>query len=1067
MPHYELNLRDYWRIIKKKKIIVVVTLVMLSGFSLIFAIMNRPTPLYRSTSSLKIERNTSLTGLYMYSISWGSGDDLATRAEEIKSYPMMEKAAQAMGLIDSTLTSEDIRSNKEYFDIVSKLKARVKTEQEGYTNIINIIITDFDPAFSANLANALAKVYEMESFEERNKQAEKALEAVRNQRAMAEKALRVSEQKVQNYREQNKLATLDGTSSRLSSELSAAESNLDKIRNDITQIDNILREIERNHEYIYLANLSLLLSQSNAFLTDLQKQLNQTRSQIANYAQHYTPMHPVIKDLQQQLRNNENRFVHELKSFRQNLARAETIAAEKYRKIDEEYKTLPLLGLTLTNFERERDINTQIYQELEIRYQEALIKYSEQVKEVFIIRPAFVPTAPINPTMIGPTTAIGTIIGLILGVVLAFVAETLDTTFSTIDDIEKTLDTTVMGIVPFVDIQALKAQLVDKSESTIPDEILEMQARLVSHYNPKSSMAESFRALRTNVHFALLDKGYKTLMVTSSVASEGKTTIGVNLALSMAQIGINTLLVEADLRKPRVSKLFGIDREPGLTDIILRKEPIDTVIRTMSDLMMGTMASDSFRSDGIAGIEYLNILTCGKIERNPSEIIASKLMDNLMAELKERYDLVIFDSAPVIQATDATVLGAKVDTVLLVYYQGKISRGTLRRSKSQLELLKSDILGVIVNGMKADISADYSDYKYSYEYHYQEEVAEPKNKIIAALETFFLKPAEGLPTGFFSQLNKLRAGIVLILFGLLIGGSIWGITKSRATKVKSQVEGQATETIITSKTPAVVDTAVTDTSNAIQKAVDSLANVVVPAVTAIPSKLVQLQNEYGIEATPQQQVVEDRPVTQPAYVPPAQPPATPPSSQVSQPQNLPHSPTPVAATPAHVIAVAPEKIPQLSESFPYSLIIRQAARKSDLTEQLNKLRRNGLEAFITVDFSDPVSKKYNLCYGSFKSGSEAVKKSKELQFLGFSGTFKAVKIPITILLDRFASHQAAEQAFVHFQSIADFVYIQASTQRPGVKREYYLLFGGFPDIETAELVMISQPNLNQKTVVKR
>lgn len=1067
MPHYELNLRDYWRIIKKKKIIVVVTLVMLSGFSLIFAIMNRPTPLYRSTSSLKIERNTSLTGLYMYSISWGSGDDLATRAEEIKSYPMMEKAAQAMGLIDSSLTSEDIRSNKEYFDIVSKLKARVKTEQEGYTNIINIIITDFDPVFSANLANALAKVYEMESYKERNKQAEKALDAVRNQRAMAEKALRVSEQKVQNYREQNKLATLDGTSSRLSSELSAAESNLDKIRNDITQIDNILREIERNHEYIYLANLSLLLSQSNAFLTDLQKQLNQTRSQIANYAQHYTPQHPVIKDLQQQLRNNENRFVSELRSFRQNLARAETIAAEKFRKLDEEYKTLPLLGLTLTNLERERDINTQIYQELEIRYQEALIKYSEQVKEVFIIRPAFVPTAPINPTMIGPTTAIGTIIGLILGVVLAFVAETLDTTFSTIDDIEKTLDTTVMGIVPFVDIQALKAQLIEKSESTIPDEILEMQARLVSHYNPKSTMAESFRALRTNVHFALLDKGYKTLMVTSSVASEGKTTIAVNLALSMAQIGINTLIVEADLRKPRVSKLFGIDREPGLTDIILRKEPIDTVIRTMSDLMMGTMASDTFRSDGIAGIEYLNILTCGKIERNPSEIIASKLMDNLMAELKERYDLVIFDSAPVIQATDATVLGAKVDTVLLVYYQGKISRGTLRRSKSQLELLKSDILGVIVNGMKADISADYSDYKYSYEYHYQEEVPEPKNKIIAALETFFLKPAEGLPTGFFSQLNKLRAAIALIGFGLIIGGSIWGITKSRAIKVKSQVEGQSTETIISSTAPAVADSAVTDTSNAIQKAVDSLANVVVPAVNAIPSKLVQLQNKYGIEAQPQQKVVEDQPATQPAYVPPAQTPASQPAVQPTQPQSLPYSPPAATVAPPSVVAVPSEKIPQLSESFPYSLIIRQAANKSDLTDQLNKLRRSGLEAFVTVDFSDPGAKKYNLCYGSFTSGSEAVKKSKELQFLGFSGTFKAVKIPVTILLDRFASRQAAEQAFNRFPSITDFVYIQASTQKPGVKKEYYLLFGGFPDFETTELVMISQPNLNQKTVVKR
>jgi len=104
-----------------------------------------------------------------------------------------------------------------------------------------------------------------------------------------------------------------------------------------------------------------------------------------------------------------------------------------------------------------------------------------------------------------------------------------------------------------------------------------------------------------------MDKGYKCMMVTSSVASEGKTTIAVNLAVSMAQIGLNTILVEADLRKPRISKLFGIEREPGLTDVVLRRDDLDSVIRTMSDLMMGTMATDTFRTDNIPGILPVNM----------------------------------------------------------------------------------------------------------------------------------------------------------------------------------------------------------------------------------------------------------------------------------------------------------------------------------------------------------------------------------------------------------------------------------------------------------------------------
>ena len=117
MAQYELNLRDYWRIIRKKKVIVIVTVIMLSGFSFFFAMMNKPEPLYRAVSTLRIEKSTDLTGLYLYSISYGTGDDLATRSEIIKSYPMMEKAAQAMGLLDSNLTTEEIRNNRQYFDV--------------------------------------------------------------------------------------------------------------------------------------------------------------------------------------------------------------------------------------------------------------------------------------------------------------------------------------------------------------------------------------------------------------------------------------------------------------------------------------------------------------------------------------------------------------------------------------------------------------------------------------------------------------------------------------------------------------------------------------------------------------------------------------------------------------------------------------------------------------------------------------------------------------------------------------------------------------------------------------
>jgi len=1012
MAQYELNLRDYWRIIKKKRLIVIVSVIMLGGFSFFFAMMNKPAPLYQATTTLKVEKSTDLTGLYLYSISWSGGDDLATRSEIIKSYPMIEKAAQAMGLLDSTLTTEEIRNNKKYFDIVEKLKSRVKTEQEGYTNLINIRVTDYNPQRAADLANSLAKVYIEESFKEKNARSIKALKSIETQLKRAEENYKNAEQRVRAYKEKSKLLLLEGTATRLSTEITETEKYLEEIRSDINSIDNILFEIDQNPDYIYYISFDILLYRQNSVLKALQSQLNQQAAQERQYLQYYTENHPVIKDIRKQIDAKRNRFLKELKAFRETLVQTENSVYEKWKKISNDYRSIPLMDFNLSNLERELETSKQIYQQLKIQHQGALIKQSELVHEVFLIRPAFVPTNPINPTMIGPTTVIGTIIGLILGVVLAFVAETLDTTFSTIDDIEKTLETTVVGIVPFVDIGNIKEKLLKNATIPIPDDILQMQARLVSHYNPKSTMAEAFRALRTNIHFGMMDKGYKSLMVTSSVSGEGKTTIAVNLAVSMAQIGLKTLLVESDLRKPRISKLFGIEREPGLTDVVLRRDDLDSAIRTMSDLMMGTMASDAFRTDNIHGIEYLNILTAGKHEHNPSEIIASKLMDKLISDLEERYDLIIFDSAPVIQATDSTVLGVKVDTVVLVYYQGKISRGTLRRAKSQLEMLKSDVLGVVINGMKADISADYADYRYGYEYQYsygdtKQEVSQ--NKILRFLNKIFIKQQEGLHTTIFDRINKFRViGAITLLAAFIGGGCI--ITN----KIKSRPQ-TSPPTEITAPQPLTDSTLNVAPESTITKTVEA------------PSELKQLQKEYGI----QQQDVE-----------------TPAMPLVEQ-----KIPVRISVPPVEQQTVS---IRQLSPATPYTIIMKRFSSRQSAKHSVNSYQKNGLNnVYITVDFAGQSPRKYIVCHGVFANAGEANRKTAELQFFGFEGEFQTANYPYAILL----SERPVE--LENYPNIKDFIYSKPTGPST------VTLVGAFPSEEIANLFLHQYSNLLNKAIVKR
>jgi len=1019
MPQYELSLRDYWRIIKKKRIIVITTVILLGMFSFIFALMNRPEPIYQAVASLKIEKITSLAGLYNY--YWSGGDDLATRAEEIKSYPIIEKAAQAMGLIDSNLTSDEIRNNPKLFSIILRLKEKVKTEQEGYTNIINILVKSPNPYEARDLANALAKVYVKESFKERNKQITQALETIKTQLDNAKRAMEETERKVREYRSKHRFITLDNSSSRLLAELTKVEADLDAIRNDIKQIDNLIAEINSNPDYLYYTSVKVMLNNPTPLLSSLQAQLSNLRDRLQQYSNYYTEEHPIIKNIKSQIASLKNRFVEELKAYRKSLLNNEQILYEKWKNLDEEYRNLPLYALTLADLERELSVNTKIYEELQLKYQDALIRKSEMVQEVYLLRPAFLPTSPINPSNVGPTTAVGIVLGLILGVILAFVAETLDTTFSTIDEIEKTLDTTVLGVIPHVDMEEHIKSLESKITTPITQDILEMQARVVSHFNPKSTMAEAFRSLRTNIHFGLMDKGYKTISITSSVAAEGKTTIAVNLAVSMAQIGLNTLLIEADLRRPKISKIFGIDREPGLTDIILKRAEPDETIRTMSDLITGTMATEILSDESIPGIEYLNILPAGKSERNPSEILASRFIDELIENLKNKYDIIILDTSPIMQATDATILSTKVDTTIIAYYQGKVSRGTLRRAKSQLDMLKSDVMGVVINGMRADVSADYYTYKYSYEYYYTygSEEEEQKNKIVAFLKRQFLKPPTSPSDTFLKRLRKLKImGLSVVLISLILMGSMLiNLIKKTESQKALPPNLVSKDTSLTVKTQSGIPPISQPASQTKKEQeiihteqIDKKGQISQQTITALQQTVTK---PYRIEY-----INED-------------------NLQINKLQSF------------------KSKIIKLNR--PFTLLIKSFSDEEEAINYKNELSNIGIDAVIIPNFQISGFNKFLVCFGNFSTPEEAKSAAPTLMFHGIMGKFIPLNLGYTIFIGEYKSLSKAKGKLQNLK-YDEFANIKKIYNNSGEIKGYRLYLGRFKNTEMAENFLFSQLN---------
>jgi capsular exopolysaccharide synthesis family protein len=719
MAQYELNLRDYWWIIRKKKFIIVFSAAMLGLFSFIFAYSRKPVDVFRASVSLKYEQTGPASdrgGAYGYD----SDVDLATHAELIKSYSTIELAAKRLGWIDPKISPEEVRNNQELMNTIRNLKGKIETEQEGYTMIINVFVTSSlgDPIKTtkdlADFTNALGHAYAVWDTENKREKFTRANQFLSKQLDEARLRAQRASWNIQQFREDNEFITLDG--SILVAEITAARAEYERIQRNRKELQRLIGASKNDRTLLRVGSSDLLPGISSPIIGGLKQQLSALKADRDALLLTYTEGYPPVARIDSSMSIIEKNILTEMKALRDNLIREGIPQEEKLTYLEEEYKKLPQLAPQLGEKEQELRFAMEAYTSLEDKWQDIMLGEQQLVSELMVVRPAFTPAAPINVSTTKATTVVGVIIGLILGVVFAFVAETVDTSIGTIEDVEAFLETSVLGVIPFVKPEEAMQRIRKKRPDLDDDEILAMQARLVAQFDSQSTQAESYRALRTNLQFVGIEKETKTIVVTSSTAREGKTTVSTNLAIAMAQIGKRTLLMEADLRKPAVARVFGIDREPGLTEVMLGAADWHDAVRTLTDIMMGKMPVEEFLAT--PGMDNLNIMTCGKIPPNPSEISNSRQMSELINQMRAEYDVIILDTAPVLQATDTALLSSKVDGVVLVYQVGRIARASLKRAKAQLENVKAHVLGVVLNGLKAEASRDYSAYHYGGYYGY-------------------------------------------------------------------------------------------------------------------------------------------------------------------------------------------------------------------------------------------------------------------------------------------------------------------------------------------------------------
>lgn len=755
MAQYDVDLRDYWRIINRRKTILFLMIVLVGLSSYAFAKLKEPKPLFQASSAVKIEQSVGLYNMLPGGF-WFPSESMDTHAYTITSFPVLVMAAKDLGWVAEGLTEEDIQASQTAPAQLESLKAMTVCTVQSGTNIIDILVTADDPVKAARVANALASAYRRFNIMEKNRRTRETKKFIEKQLQLTSVNLKTAEQKLRDFKENNGLVAIDEQTRKNLDRLYSVEeqhAGVEAARKDLDRKLNILDRF-RTAPVDEIAGSVFTVSEGSSIYS-MRNRLGELFLERQNLLIHLTKRHPRVNEVDERIRALIGEMDGELHSQRRTLENLSKTLAGRLQELKQENQQLPEKALELTRLQRDLTLQETLHSQLKTKYQETLIQESGQVEEVSVVRPAGIPSVPFNIPSKLMIVITGIVLGMIIGVVLAFGAEVFDTSMGTIEDVEESLQVPVLGVIPFLGREA-----TGSSERQFTGK--ERARDLITHYDPKSLAAEAFRSLRTNLQFMGLEIRGKTFLITSSFVKEGKSLNVINLALSVAQSGDKVLLVECDLRKPVIYKTFGLPRDPGLSDYVLGNYEMPEIINNISDVMLGDFEIEEILRT--PGLDNLNIVTAGTRPPNPTEILSSGRFRQFLEEVTPLYDYVFIDAPPILPVADATEIAPVADGVILVYTVGKIGRNVLKRAKASLENIDAKVLGVILNNVKPEIGPDY--FKYHTQHYYGDE---PAGASVADRSSSFFRRLVDR----FSGTGKVTWLILVAAVGLLTLGIFW------------------------------------------------------------------------------------------------------------------------------------------------------------------------------------------------------------------------------------------------------------------------------------------------------
>ena len=720
MAQYEMNLRDYWLIIRRRRLIIIASTVLVALLSFWFAKQKVPT--YQATAAVRFEQSTQLSGLLVEVLSYSSADNIETQVTLIKSYPILEEVARRLGRLPQAAAGGAVRESKGYWAALDVISSRVKVTRVPSTSILEIMATSTNPREARDLANSVAEVYRDYNRQQRNLRVTEARKFIETQLKEVEARVKRAESEVWAFREANRIISPGAESTVLLSLFTQVRGDIEKARQQRTELELVQARLARTDPN---ASERVFIDTTNPAMQRLQTMYSELLLERNNLALEVTDRHPRLQALDDRMREIRVEMRREVAAQIAALRTREEILNRQMGDLLQKNREVPAVELAMQRLQREAKNNDDLLALLKAKHQEALIKESEKIEEVSIVRPATEPDTPVGAEALN-TVLVGALLGLSLGLVLAFVQETLDTSIGTIEDVEAYLEVPVLGVVPHIDSRETVQRVLERRPALaqMDPEALLSHALLITHFDPKSPVAEAYRTLRTNVQFARMERSGKILVITSPTLQEGKTTTIVNLALTLAQSGQRTLLIGGNMRRPSIHRFFGIEREPGLSDILIGSTPWRDCVRTVADILMGRFEMEDIMA--APGLDNLHIIEAGPIPANPSELLSTPKMAEFLRAVRDEYDIVLIDTPPVLPVTDSAIVASQADGVILVYQAGKVGRLVLKRAKVHIENVGGKVWGVVLNDVKTEI-AGYA-YTHYYTHYYGEETVVDTHK---------------------------------------------------------------------------------------------------------------------------------------------------------------------------------------------------------------------------------------------------------------------------------------------------------------------------------------------------